>query len=250
MALFAAIMLWARSQSKDGRNSWAPAVATISGFLGLATAIAQVVLLLNAPEDDGGIAERQQSYAAAAMRVLGEEIGSHHKGTKILIITPPETEWNKPYHDLVIAGLTEGISGRCEIGQRVELGGDAEYGHAVEFGAANIDMIIENRGDHNLIVSLLGLPHNYTEMEFWNFEDEERPVLVLADASVYELRRAISADYISAVLVHNPDYSYSPNDRVPNDYREAFAKRYLLVTPRTVDDIATERPALFKPEEE
>ncbi|MFT5129165.1 MAG: hypothetical protein ACI8W8_002787, partial [Rhodothermales bacterium] len=108
-----------------------------------------------------------------------------------------------------------------------------------------LDGLIAGRGDHDVIVSLLGLPENYMEMAFWDLADDVRPKLVLTEGAVYELRRAVSADYISAVIVRNPDFRQRRHAPAPTDYREAFDERFLLVTPRTIDDIAAAHSHLF-----
>jgi hypothetical protein len=245
-----ALTLWARSHAKEGSNNWATPLSAACGFLGLAAAIIQVILVFKAPESDGGISKRQQSYAAAMMRVVGEELGAHHRGAKVLLISAPETELNKPYHDLVRAQLDAGMDGRGSVGERVEFGADRgdEYSSNLVFTAADMDAIIAGQTGHTVVISLLGLPADFIQMDYWDLEEDIRPRLVLVDVGVYELRRAISADFISAVVTRNPSYKFDRREEIPAGHQEAFDRRYLLVTPRTVDEIADTHGGLFKPE--
>ena len=193
-------------------------------------------------------------YLYAAMRVMGERLGEANAGSNILLITNRVNEYNQERHDAILDGLKTGLAGRASIGSVVHPeppeGGDGEEYYEEEmFTAAMMNVTIEANTEHDMVVSLLGLPFDFPEMTLWEMEDDKRPKLGLAFASVYELQRAIEASFVGVVIAYNPSYVYDIKAQPPEDYKEAFDQRYLLITPENVNEIAAAHPSMFKPQE-
>lgn len=256
MFVFAIVMFWAQGQGKRYKAAWARPLAGLCGII--AVMLAGLQILNDSCADDKTrieVVNKEMHYLHAAMRVLGEQLGTDHAGANILLITNKVNEYNRERHDAILDGLKEGLSGKAKIGRVIHPeapeGVDAEEYYEEEmFTAEMMDKAIAENEGHDLIVSLLGLPFDFQQMGLWQMEDEVRPTLSLAFASVYELRRALSAGYISSVIAYNPGYVYDIKAQPPEAYREAFDERYLLITPTNVDEIAAAHPSMFKPMEE
>ena len=113
------------------------------------------------------------------------------------------------------------------------------------FTAEAFDEIVADNPEATLILSLVGLPMNWKEMEFWLMEDAKRPKLVVSNGQVYELYDPIIQDYVNAVVHYNPSSEYNFQDSVPSDVTEAFKKRYLLIDADNIAKIASENEGMF-----
>ena len=70
---------------------------------------------------------------------------------------------------------------------------------------------------------------------------------MLVNAHIYELKRAIKAGLISIVLQNKPEI-YDWKAPVPDDENVAFANRFIIITPATVEETAAKYPQLFMDE--
>jgi hypothetical protein len=101
-----------------------------------------------------------------------------------------------------------------------------------------------------MIVSLIGLPYDFEEMEFWTMEEETRPKMMLVNANIFNLKKAMQGGFVQAVLHYKPNLRYDINEEPPSDWREAFAKRYIIIDGSNLDAISSQYPNLFKPDED
>lgn len=259
MVVAAVVMLWAQSQSKRFKSNWARPVVVLSGLFIFALAITQVFQAMTAPQREGDrIRNREMHYLSATMQTLGEQIGTKHRGASILVVTPEPTQFDKlqARQDIVVNSLNLGLADGANVGAIVHPKPPEGMSDAVEEGmvtAAMLDAVIEANPGHQIILLNIGLPHDFHEMAFWSTKVEDgvnRPRLALGQQSVYELRRAIAAEFIACVVTYKPGYKFDINKLAPELYNEAFDDRYLLVTPENVDALAEEYPDLFLVEEE
>lgn len=72
--------------------------------------------------------------------------------------------------------------------------------------------------------------------------------LVLVDGYIYELEKPIRAGMILAAVQFNPTAEYKVDEDVPENYKEAFDKRYILVHPDNAVEMATKYEGLFAKE--
>jgi hypothetical protein len=117
------------------------------------------------------------------------------------------------------------------------------------FTAENFDAMVEQHKSCDMIVTLIGLPMDMQAMKFWHIDPAERPKLVVAFGSVYELMAPIEADFVSAAVSYNPKYEYDEKEEVPEDYTEAFNRRYLLIDAANIKQIHAENPGMFMVQE-
>jgi hypothetical protein len=97
-----------------------------------------------------------------------------------------------------------------------------------------------------MIVTFIGLPRDFTNMEIWYGEDEAKKLKVaVINGEVYQLGPGISAGQIVAAVTYNPKAKFDES-KAPSDPQAAFDKRYLMITPENVEQIAQEYPGLFE----
>jgi hypothetical protein len=257
MVFLAMVMLWAQGQSKKFKSSWARPLVILSTLLIVALAGTQVVRSLTQTGREGDrIRNKEFHYLSSAMQAIGDEIGSSHRGANILVVTAEPNEFNKlqARQDIVINGLNAGLRDRATVGAVVHPKYNAEITDTVEEGmvtAKMIDDLIEANVGHQIVLLMVGLPHDFQDMALWSIEDEEtRPKLALSPSSVFELRRAIAGGYIACAVAYKPGYRFDLKGEAPELHADAFAERYLLVTPANVEELAAEHEKLFLIEEE
>ena len=150
--------------------------------------------------------------------------------------------------------LEDGIDGSAQIvakeSPRPPAGGGAEEEmmmYEYYLTAEAFDQMLDDHPECNMVISLMGLPYDFPEMSFWGKEEAERQKLVVVNANLYDLRKAIMGNFIQAAVAHRPDIKYDINEVVPDETQAAFDKRYLLITPENVNSIADKFPKMFKP---
>jgi hypothetical protein len=62
------------------------------------------------------------------------------------------------------------------------------------------------------------------------------------------LKPPILDGYIHAVVYHNPSSGYNFQTPVPEDYKEAFDKRYLMIDAKNIESIAAKHSQMFMPD--
>ena len=114
--------------------------------------------------------------------------------------------------------------------------------------AANFDAMLKRHPECNLIISLIGLPMDVENMEIWDAEETPetpKPKIALMDANIYNLKAAISSGIVIGTVTYSPAAKYDES-KPPADIKQAFDKRFLLVTPENVEAIATQHTGLFQ----
>ena len=194
------------------------------------------------------------------MAVLGNYVGTRLAGSNILVITDPANEYSRERLQRLGNVFLSGLSGRANVAKVVapsppESGANSDSDaemltYEYYLTAAAFDEMMSEHPECNMVLSMMGLPYDFAEMSFWEKEEEERQKLVLVNANLYDLRKAIMGNFIQAAVAHRQDIKYDMEEEVPEDYKAAFEKRYLMVTPETVDQIAGQFPKMFKPLDE
>ncbi len=267
LAVFA--MIWGNQQYKSKGVPWGRPLAGLCGIIALAFAFLAIGIhfwgdhFLHA-----GLQAKECKYQYVAYKFFGRHLARNHAGKRILLIRYPAARrgGGKKLNDAKMKGLTDGFAGKLEINETEEIGGfggmggpggpggpggmgppmmmEAEY----MLTAEKFDDIIEEHSECTLVISLVGLPYDLQEMTLWDLDEDERPALALANAHIFELRRAIKAGLITCVLENKPEV-YDWKARVPSEENIAFERRFLLIDPETVDSAAAKYSTLFKKED-
>jgi hypothetical protein len=111
-----------------------------------------------------------------------------------------------------------------------------------------LDTLVTNYPDASLIVSLIGLPVNLRETKTWSTTNGPAFALLLPDlrmvGSQALIRQALRTRKITAAILNKP--GAPPEDQpLGEDLNLEFDRRFLLVTPETVDRYLSIYPRLF-----
>jgi hypothetical protein len=258
MIIAAAGMFYANAQFKSKGVPWGRPVAGILGLITVALAVTHIASILGQSEKRRQkIVDKDLNYANATMGYLGRYLAENFAGDRILLITSPGSEASQERHDFMVKQFEQALAGKLVIlaeekpGTSVAaaLGGDHTQGDFI-FTPESFDYMVKLHPECNLVVSLIGLPNNLKELKFWHMKPEKRPKLVVAFASVYELKTAIKMGFISAAITYNRSFKPNIAEELPDDADELFNQRYLLIDKKNIDRIATENPNMFMKEVE
>ncbi len=254
MVVCSALMLYGHIQYRVKNAVWGRPLAGGMGVFTIILAIAKIVAIVNEPhEQQVRILDKERGYVYATMQYIGDYLSVQYPEHRILLIAQPVTEQNKERHELMIDGLEKGLNDNLQIlavetpsPLNFDSGSDLDY----IFDAELFDRMVKLHPECNMVVSLIGMPADIRKMRFWSLEPEERPKLVVAYGSIRELQSAIKMGFVSAAVTHNWNYKHSLSEPLPENFKDAFERRFILVDRRNIDQIAAEFPTLFVKEEE
>lgn len=192
------------------------------------------------------------AYAKATAIILGKNLAIDYSGSKALIIADQNWEKNKR-QKILIDGLKEGFGSGITVGaidapmpENAQQGPEGMPMMMMEMmTAADFDAVIAKHPDCNLIVSLIGLPRDVGNMALWQQEEENRPKMALLFGEIYDKVNEIAAGALVACVSYRPGVKFS-EEPAPEDPQEAFDKRYILITPKNVQEVAEKYPGLFQ----
>lgn len=257
MVFFAIGMYWANRQYKTKGVAWGRPVAGLCGVMALIIALSRILYDLTGCEKDkrqNAILGKELQYTAAQFQHLGEYMQRKFANHSVLVIASPRMTGANEYADerldTIRDSLKDAFDGRLTISGTVHLKApEMENGmppmFETMFTAEAFDEIVADNPDVDLILSLVGLPMNWKEMEFWQMSDEKRSKLIVTNGQVFELYDPIIQGYVNAVVHYNPASQYNFQDDVPSDSTEAFEKRYLLIDSDNIAKIAAENKGMF-----
>ncbi len=277
MLAAAGVMVFGLQKSKQGVE-WGKPV-TIAG------AVVALLFALSSLFTGGGpSAEKIRDIAEQYREVRGQKLGQYlseqFEGQSAIFLMPYQPiEMKDPHVDVFMKALEKELKGSIEITDRLvpepppevkeqeeEMreqmqnmqGTPADSGIPPEemmyglepmfnwFTAEKFDdMLDEHMGEADLLIAISELPMDIFAANFWRQSDA--PKVVLTRGSVSEYYGAIKADAVVAAIAYHPNADYEQK-KPPKDVDEAFAQRYLLITPENVDELDAEYPKLFNRE--
>ena len=182
----------------------------------------------------------ENSYTASIGHSVGEYLAKTSPKSKVLVIVSPRYKSDKN-QQVLINSLKQGLGDsmmKVEVKPlKIKLPSGASLMKKMRAKDFNV---LEKIYKPTIIVTLVGLPHDIADLKIWEeaLEDPKRaPKLVVVNGSVSHLYKAIKAGTIIAAVRYNPTVIVDENDVCPSDLGKAFAKRYLLITPKNVDKI-------------
>ena len=266
MVLAAGGMIFGLSKQKAGAM-WGRPLAIICALIALGCALASIL------KGGGAESNRLVDIDRRLQEVCGEKLGLHlaeaHAGAKAIILVEPTASGATPTPSPLLDGLRKGMGTAITIVEEVapEVPGGAQAATMNEaqpmpdaagggqagaaalpplefwFTSKIVDGIINDyKGKCDMVITTIGLPSDVRNMKFWTMK--ERPKLVLAKGSVYDLRKAIEGEAVVAAIAFNP--TPTEFDRVPKDLDEAFDLRFILVTPENQSSVASAHTGLFR----
>jgi hypothetical protein len=262
-------MLIGLSKQKAGA-AWGKPVAMICILVALGTAVMNIVNTSKGGNTKGIVA-REMQYQKIKGEKLGAYLAEKYSGSKTLIIVEPTmggaTTKKKP--NVVLEGLKKGFGDKITVVAEIsptipekalkalksqmpvmEGGGEGMEGEEMMppmeywYKAALLNKLLDEYKDkYDMIITLIGLPQDARNLKVLK-NKKSRPKVAVAEGSIYELRGAIKAGVIVAAVTYNPKAEYKDN-AVPKKIDEAFKQRFLLLTPETVDQVASQCPGIF-----
>lgn len=220
--------------------------------------------LFNTPEQAGQ--RRALDLRELAMRQLGEALNSSHPDAPALILGNPFTQRpNQPAHVLAfeadaVRGFKQGFAGKLEM-DWPELSAEAlsnpgaialppQTRTPLSYLCAPKawDAVLAKHPGAKIVVSLIGVPADLANHEFWQRTQGVSLALLLPDleliGNLEAIRTAFAQGKIAAVLLNKP--SAPPESAAPaEDAAAEFARRFLLVTPTNLEATITAYPQLF-----
>ena len=107
----------------------------------------------------------------------------------------------------------------------------------------------EEYPDHQLWVSLIGLPVGISDQAVWTTEGGARFALLLPDlrviGGVADVKKAMHAKKLVAFVATQQGQMFDTKS-ISQDFRAEFDKHYLLVSPENIDQIVAKFPELFR----
>lgn len=205
---------------------------------------------------------REMQYQQAGHVRFGQYLAATFPGARAVLITALPTDPHPSNQDvLALAALQEGIGkGFAQLtvhnfppDQAWDGVWDPNAAYPVDPlpSAADWDAVATppQEPGPDLIISMVGLPLDYTQMKLWQMPAATRPRVALANcpcpASLYG---ALTQGEVAAVLCTNDQRVYEPKRPFPADLNAAFAERWLLITPANLAAVAQGHPDMFPPE--
>jgi hypothetical protein len=222
----------------------------------------------------GGMANKKEGrmireWVAASQLVVGEKIGQYLTdkigGGTIVILRD-----NSAAMDTFIEGIRKRIGSNITIAGEViaDLQGaqrDAMEANGIDpadmseemymmrmglSGWGNVDLYNEalaEVGDADVVVSLIGLPFGYRDMDFWH--DDDHPKFIASSITnpspLPEIKSMIEAGHITAWITVNPEAVNSMGN-VLEDTPEDIDKRFIIVDADNLKSMVDKFPSLFR----
>ncbi len=262
MVVAAAVMIFGLVKQKQGM-AWGKPLATLAAVIALICALSHIVT--SGGPSTKSVMKTQMRYVEVSTEKLGKYLADKYPGTKAVVIVSPMAKLNQANNDALMAGLKRGLDGKVTIvaeispeppkmptmpggpqGKSMPPGSEMMMMGPIEFWLTpeKFDAMLEpHLKGADLVITTIGLPMDVGKLKFWQVKPQP-PKMVIASGNISNLAEAIKAGFVAAAVTFNPKATYD-NQKPPSNLDEAFAKRYLLVTPETVEQTAKEFPNLF-----
>jgi len=211
---------------------------------------------------------REMAYQKVSAQKLAMYLAEKFPGSKALVLVQPGGGGAPERENALVSGLREGFGDKVTIVAELapEIPEAAKQAFIAEmppqepgaetpdsadvippleywYSAAVFDKAVKDyEGKIDLVVTTIGLPQDPGHMDFWGLDP--RPKLAIVSGSIYRLKKAIQSQAIAAAVTYSPAAVYEDTSP-PADVDKAFAKRFLLVTPENIGEIAAKHTDLF-----
>jgi hypothetical protein len=213
--------------------------------------------------------EKPLAQRELATRILAEHLSQRFSGQCAMVISNPFTQRKGQRREIYafeeagIRGLRQGFGNsirlkavlfptvRPEFFQHPEaVYVDPKTTTPLSYLVSDdaFDTLARQHSDCALMVSLIGVPANLAQAEFWKNRERPKLALLLPDLRLLgtreAVRQAVKSGKIAAMVLNKPGAPANDAAR-EKDYRAEFARRFFLVTAETVDEWMRNYPQLF-----
>lgn len=206
-------------------------------------------------DSNESIIKNEMKFARSSSFVIGDEIKKSFPGVKVLAIVDRNFETNTRMKELV-EGLKEGLGTPESVevdtpviaseANKVKKPGSPEDDFMLPLEEvmkpADFDNVLDKHPDCKVAVSFIGLPRDIAGLGIWSKTDGVK--LALMNVETKKLKAAIQKGFIIALVTYIPGVNIS-EDPAPKDPKKAFDLRYLLITPKNVDEVANKHKDIF-----
>lgn len=274
MAIGAIIAIVGMNKSKSGAV-WGQPLAVCGAILAIIAALWGIKRTI-AGDDMKEARNREIEYQRIQTRELGKYLGEKFAGSKVLIIVDPMLRfdtWGAPItrEDPILDGLKQGLGNKLTISAEVfpkmpvrekpapEIGPDGEVMEPIDdmmepmemwFTADKFKEILPSKDSYDILISLVGLPSQGNVASVMRDLAGKKLVLVGGDTMMMGrmfaagAKAAAHGPVMTAAVTYNPKAVYDDKP-IPRDPKEAFDKRYLLITPDNFEALKNEHTNLF-----
>ncbi len=212
--------------------------------------VAFVVLLLGAffsllkscvfYDPEGSIEiQSKNEYSCISTEYLGQFIYEKYPDAKVLVVYDAIS--SSPLIEQRLTGLRKSFDGKidvvAEIGFPLKTPKErpARMMHSIDYiKADDFNEIMQKYPNVNMIISLVGLPYDVQNMHIWDITDsKKRPRVIVFGGSLKYLTPVIKAGVIDALVIYR-EMDQSVNQLPPDDLKEAFDRRFRLITPENI----------------
>ncbi len=192
------------------------------------------------------IEENEKIYAESAGYVLGSYLAKNHKNEKILVITNKNVrnilhenllnEFKEATEECNVLAYETPKTNIVTINDRDSL--------AQEFSAKSFDELINSYPNADIIVSLIGFPPNFQDMELWKKEKIPKFALINCDISIIE--EAILNGTVIAAIANFPKRQTFGINKASTKLKDAFNEYYLLITKENLSEVKSKHKNIFQ----
>lgn len=207
-------------------------------------AILKVILLISFSGVDKEKAVEEAHSEYVALWHVGTSLADKYSGKKLLVVIAPENEADLNQKNR-INGLKEGIDGKLNISfVSVDYVKTKKRKRRVAaYSFKNLNTIIQSNDENEVILTLIGLPVNYYNMDCWN---EELPDLYVYRGYSWELDQDIKNGEITAFITINPENKFrASKGKKAEKSSSFFEKHFLFIDKRNVTKMRKDFPRLF-----
>lgn len=197
-------------------------------------------------------------YAKAGYFMLGKQLAEKVPNAKVLLIVE-KTRPNDDRTPALIQAFKDGAAGKLTIAASDTP--TVTWPEGKQPKPEEIDMmpmnemlkakdyndVINKHPDCNLVVSFIGLPMDVEQLNIWDMAADKRPKLGLINCAYHNLKNAIKSDVVVAVVGINPTAKFDEQP-APKDPKAAFDRRYIMITPENVVQMADTYKNMFETE--
>ena len=265
MMILAVGMFYGQAQYKKKRAEWGKTLTIFCGIFIIITAL--WTNLCRSPIDTDAI-DREREYQRVQAMVLADSLVKMYTGSskKCLVIHHPVSENSRGDVDRLVEAFTDGLGDAVSevvAAPIKDIDMDAELipeEAMMEMTAEDFNRVIKMHSDCDLVISMVPLPFSEDEIyamdifkmiedpdnpNFWIKDPKQKyPLLGIYNGYVGNLEALFEEKLIGAMTLWRPNPTIDEED-VPDDVMTAFNKRYITITPASLNSIKGKYPNLF-----